>query len=262
MALFPVAPLETPGTHTRSAISDEKLKQLYTLMVSLRVHKLGAHKTHGQRQALLYSEACEAAAILDLQSRDTVSILPGQGIDQLARRAVSSSRRGPQSRVVPWRVIEGGDSDRLAIAAGVAFGNRLEDTTRVVIAFAVFGDAAHTSDSLRFAREQNLPIIYFEPTRANIRKSMLTLHQLPTIPVDDSDAVAVYRVVYESIDKARRGAGPTLIQCMRHESLSTRGHHKDERADPLVYMEKYLRKRNLWSDDLRSLGQPQSSIYR
>jgi len=91
---------------------------------------------------------------------------------------------------------------------------------------------------------------------------MLTLHQLPTIPVDDSDAVAVYRVVYESIDKARRGAGPTLIQCMRHESLSTRGHHKDERADPLVYMEQYLRKRNLWSDDLRSLGQPQSSIYR
>jgi TPP-dependent pyruvate/acetoin dehydrogenase alpha subunit len=68
--------------------------------------------------------------------------------------------------------------------------------------------------------------------------------------VDKNDAVAVYRVVYEAIDKARRGAGATLIRCVQ-QTISAKGRGEDERVDPIAYMEHYLRKRNLWTDDLR-----------
>jgi len=62
--------------------------------------------------------------------------------------------------------------------------------------------------------------------------------------------VAVYRVAYEAIAKARRGAGPTLIRCIRLRSLPASIRFMDLRGDPIAYLEHYLRKQNLWSEDL------------
>ena len=59
----------------------------------------------------------------------------------------------------------------------------------------------------------------------------------PILTVDGSDAVAVYRVASEAIDHARKGDGPTLIECLRPRS-----------ANPLLNMEKYLIRKGLWSE--------------
>jgi TPP-dependent pyruvate/acetoin dehydrogenase alpha subunit len=61
----------------------------------------------------------------------------------------------------------------------------------------------------------------------------------PSIPVDGSDAVAVYRVAFEALYKARIGAGPTLITCK----------YDRQSQDPLVHAENYLKKKGLWSDE-------------
>jgi TPP-dependent pyruvate/acetoin dehydrogenase alpha subunit len=73
--------------------------------------------------------------------------------------------------------------------------------------------------------------------------------------VDGCDVVGVFRVAQEAIRRAREGHGPAVIECLTtRNSTATIG--KSERAssqylahDPLLFMEQYLRRRNLWSDE-------------
>ena len=77
----------------------------------------------------------------------------------------------------------------------------------------------------------------------------------PKIAVDGYDVVGVFRVAQEAIRRAREGHGPALIECMiSRASGSTKelvskkiAHHTAE--DPLLFMEKYLRRRDFWSAD-------------
>jgi TPP-dependent pyruvate/acetoin dehydrogenase alpha subunit len=64
----------------------------------------------------------------------------------------------------------------------------------------------------------------------------------PAIAVDGNDVVAVYRVATESIAHARRGNGPTLIECMVERSKS---------HDPIRKMEAYLMRRGLFSKGMK-----------
>ena len=66
------------------------------------------------------------------------------------------------------------------------------------------------------------------------------------IPVDGADVVAVYRVATESISHARRGNGPTLIDCLPY---CIEGEPKD---DPLRKMEVYLSHKGLFDPKLKS----------
>ena len=75
----------------------------------------------------------------------------------------------------------------------------------------------------------------------------------PKIAVDGSDVVAVFRVAQEAIRRAREGHGPALIECMTarsNEAEKNSGGKKPAQhtaQDPLPFMEKYLRRRDLWS---------------
>ena len=62
----------------------------------------------------------------------------------------------------------------------------------------------------------------------------------PVIAVDGNDAVAVYRVASEAIAHARKGDGPTLIECIRTKA-----------GDPLLNMEKYLVRKGLFSEEFK-----------
>ena len=77
----------------------------------------------------------------------------------------------------------------------------------------------------------------------------------PRIPVDGCDVVGVFRVAQEAIRRAREGHGPAVIECLTARS-STAAKNENERAsaqylaqDPLSFMEQYLRRRDLWSDE-------------
>ena len=249
--LLPVTSLQAPDTHHRSVISAERLKQLYKLMVRLRGCAPRQRDLRGKRRALDFGEACEAAAVIDLRPQDAVATFPDQRVALLTSSRSLINQKNQAGGTAEWTALQEGSRDRLAIAAGVAWAHRIKHTSSLVVAFAASEDIARSRESVRFAQRQSLPIIYLEKTPGNVRKSKPTSHNLPTIPVDASDAVAVYRAAYEAMDKARRGAGPTLIQCIGHQSLSARSRFVDQRADPIAYMEHYLRKQNLWSDDLR-----------
>jgi pyruvate dehydrogenase E1 component alpha subunit len=60
--------------------------------------------------------------------------------------------------------------------------------------------------------------------------------------VDGNDVVAVYRVATEAIVHARKGNGPTLIECRFDRS---------EAHDPILKMEAYLLRKGLFSEELK-----------
>jgi pyruvate dehydrogenase E1 component alpha subunit len=74
---------------------------------------------------------------------------------------------------------------------------------------------------------------------------------VPTIRVDGSDAVAVWQAASEAVDRARSGAGPTLI-----EAVAAPRSTPDDRAapgpggpgDPLARLRGYLQHRGLWTE--------------
>jgi TPP-dependent pyruvate/acetoin dehydrogenase alpha subunit len=77
----------------------------------------------------------------------------------------------------------------------------------------------------------------------------------PVIPVDGCDVVAVFRVAQEAIRRAREGHGPAVIECITARAAAAPAKHAEKvkpeqyiAQDPLSFMEQYLRRRELWSE--------------
>ncbi len=68
-------------------------------------------------------------------------------------------------------------------------------------------------------------------------------HGVPAIAVDARDAVAVYRVAYEAIIRARQGRGATLLECLSHRD--TLIETNENAGDPISSMENYLKRKGI-----------------
>jgi hypothetical protein len=71
---------------------------------------------------------------------------------------------------------------------------------------------------------------------------------IPEIDVDGHDAVAVFRVVSESLRRARNHRGPVIIHA--HDATKTRTH--DPLGDPLLRFERYLSAKGLTTRKLHA----------
>ncbi len=226
----PDAPI--PSIQHKPLLSDEKLKQLYTEMLRVRQNGDGRSRKH-QKDYWRLREAPIVGFTIDLRAEDSLIAATNFPSDPNSRRAVLST-----DFIVP-------------LATGVALLHRLQARGNLVIAFIDAKQTERNRKFLRIAQLQSLPIIYVQVekavSKAGPERSRI---QLPMIPVDKADVVAIYRVASEAFDKARRGAGPTLIQCVPFslKKGSFANHHSQ---DPIRYMEYYLRKKNLWSDELK-----------
>jgi TPP-dependent pyruvate/acetoin dehydrogenase alpha subunit len=248
-----------------SLISAEKLRQMYGAMLKLRLLAKHLHSPNRIHRTLHqhFHEASEIGSTVDLRATDTLVTLPTQQLDLSTSPSLSVLNQSDVGN--PLRKTDGGwptviqtlhFDQRVALATGAACLHRAQDKGNLVMAFVEEDEIANARDSLRFAHDHCLPIIYvllknsrFEPPRRSLARKPSTM---PVIPVDQIDVVAVYRVSFEAIDKARRGAGPTLIQCVRDpKSSGRRKSGQSESRDPLLYMELYLRKKDLWSDELK-----------
>ncbi|HEY5030273.1 MAG TPA: thiamine pyrophosphate-dependent enzyme, partial [Candidatus Angelobacter sp.] len=64
-----------------------------------------------------------------------------------------------------------------------------------------------------------------------------------------------FRVAQEAIRRAREGHGPAVIECLTSRSSAPskndaeQGSARFTAPDPLTFMEQYLRRRDLWSDE-------------
>jgi len=119
----------------------------------------------------------------------------------------------------------------LPIAVGAALGARLADNGRVALTF--FGDGATNQgtfhEALNMAGLWKLPIIFFcennqysEMTPISHEAAITRLADrgcasgVPGVIVDGNDVEAVYATTAQAVDRARAGAGPTLIEAMTY----------------------------------------------
>ncbi len=202
----------------KGTVDEDVLKKLYAQMLKARMRSDASAQCN---EALI-------GAIVDLVPGDAVSLLAGNAA---VRTALEPS---PQIHQVP---------PHLGLAAGVALACKLQDATNVVVALAKRStlDTGSAHEALTIASAQKLPLIVVldcaHSAEADALETKAAAYGIPPIEVDGHDAVAVYRVAREAVDRARTGRGPTLIQCLTIEPV----------ADPIPRIEHYLEKHGWWT---------------
>jgi pyruvate dehydrogenase E1 component alpha subunit len=116
----------------------------------------------------------------------------------------------------------------IPVATGAGLAQKLLDTDRVVLCF--FGDGASNTgnfhESLNLAALWNLPVIYIVENNlygmsVPVEKAAARLdiahracaYGIPGEAVDGMDVLAVRQSVSKAVKRARRGEGPSLIEC-------------------------------------------------
>ncbi len=160
--------------------------------------------------------AAAVAALIDLLPGDTVLAAKADFIPRFLRgataNAILANLRGPA-------VSDGASLPlllRRALRAGRARKRRHK--RRIAVAFWRHESEAPTlwRETLRTAGAERLPILFIRCHQLALPRAKATAETcgVPAIAVDANDVVALYRVACESIAHARRGNGPTLIECV------------------------------------------------
>jgi len=162
----------------------------------------------------------------------------------------------------------------IPISTGAALAMKLQKKDSVALHF--FGDGASNRgdfhESLNMAGVMKLPVVYIcdnncyaMTVAAECAMAIKDIavraagYGMPGVVVDGNDVLAVHEAVQNAISRARRGEGPTLIECktyrwMGHSIGDPQGYRTaDEveawkKKDPLKSFETYLRKRELLDD--------------
>jgi TPP-dependent pyruvate/acetoin dehydrogenase alpha subunit len=287
-----------------SLIGNEKLRQLYAAMLKFRVLEERACLLARQSPlaqdyaAAVGHEAAEVGCTIDLEKEDVVASARHDLVGNFLRgiplpHTLSRLYRHPaQNEEMPN--LRAGRS----APASIELASRLKKSRNVVVALSAtcgFSDSIWRP-ALRAAKAESLPIIFVrrdelsektgasrsgnarlrsKPDGADLRAQPSATQDdgardygFPSIPVDGHDVVAVYRVAYESIQRARRGGGPTLIECKPYlpdpyvphtERPSSR--RRDDMAlsaewrtaqDPIRCMELYLAGKGLFRDSWKN----------
>jgi Dehydrogenase E1 component len=231
------------GKHGHSLISDEKFRQLYGL--ALRLHLLVGHA------------AALAGVAADLRNGDL--LIPGEKMGDVA------ALRGilPSHLVRPNQEIDAGKRVIEAVTAAVQY--RLNKSGNVaVIFFPPAVAAAQMQEARVLADRARLPVLFVEepPEPAKPAQAANVIGRagqldMPSIPVDAQDVIAMYRVAHESIVRAREGTGPTRILCVKPPAAI--GGKEDFRsADAVASLEHWLVARGLPAQEWRQAITEQS----
>jgi pyruvate dehydrogenase E1 component alpha subunit len=259
--------LNTGLNQGKSLIGPEKLRELYASMLKCRILSETLNRLSKIKSRPRKEEASKASSAIDLRADDAVSCsasdysaqllatVPVSYLLQKARRTSKPSRswtlsmvnsQPASSKMIPPThdaVLQ------ISLATGVAleFQRQKKDSVVLVFCSGLMSSLDRAEDAFTFAGAHRLPVIFVVQEHAIQNSSgssgrsatSVDPYGFPSIPVDGSDAVAVYRVAFESMYKARIGEGPTLMLC-KYERNS---------PDPLLHAENYLKKKNLWSDE-------------
>ena len=254
------------------AIEKSKLVEMYRVMVRVRRFEESAlklyseGKIHATLHASIGQEASSVGACLALNKDDYITtthrgygyvIAKGAELDRLMAEIFGKEtgyckgKTGSYGGVVDASLGIFGNGGivgaGITAAVGYALSAKLRGTTQVAV--TLFGDgAANTGrfhEALNLASVWKLPAIFVcennlyaisVPQResANIRDIAVrgAAYGIPGIIVDGMDIIAVYETVTEAVERARKGEGPSLIEC---KTYRYRGHFE---GDAEVYRPK------------------------
>ena len=162
-------------------------------------------------------------------------------------------------------------------ATGTALAFKMRGEDGVVLAC---GGEASTSggdwhEAMNLAGIHQLPVVFLVennayaisvPEKLQISGSIASRAEgygFPGFAVDGNDVLAVYEVAKEAVERARRGAGPTLIEARTYRMTAHSSDDDDRRyrereeieawrlKDPIVRFEKYLMERGVLDEEGR-----------
>jgi len=164
---------------------------------------------------------------------------------------------------------------QLPHAVGMAFAARYKKTGDIAVGY--LGDGATSSPdfhaAMNFAGVWKAPVVFVcqnnhwaisVPVSSQTAVTELTRkaagYGVPAVRVDGNDALAVYAVVQQAVQRASSGQGPTLIEMITYRAgahstsddptaYREKGEHERQlKRDPLRLMRRYLEHQGAWSD--------------
>jgi len=128
----------------------------------------------------------------------------------------------------------------ILIATGAGLSAKLKDGDQVAVAF--FGDGGSNNgafhEGLNMAATWDIPVIFVcennmyatempfaKATKNTNVASRATAYGIPGIQIDGNNVLEVYEKTGEAVARARRGEGPTLIECLTYRWF---GHHEGD----------------------------------
>jgi TPP-dependent pyruvate/acetoin dehydrogenase alpha subunit len=249
------------------------LRQMFQKMVEARVlegHLLGLkRKSKGDHIAKsVGQEACRVSLVQGLSADDVVlDSQPGEVMQHLLGASLAEILDGPvvenAAAKKPKKKVPGasgavrllpfvkGAEERIFAGIGVAIMLKHLKRTDVAAVFVESDDVSKSEwrKALTLAGTRELPIIFvvLPAIKAGKVKSESEISALstgcgvPGVPVDGSDAVALYRVVQESIGRIRAGGGAVLIEGIPFPAPG----EKSVVLDPLDQMKGYMTHRRV-----------------
>jgi TPP-dependent pyruvate/acetoin dehydrogenase alpha subunit len=279
-------------------IADKDLVQMYRWMVldrrfeerTFELLKLG--KLVGFHHPNVGQEAVDVGTCYRLRKDDTIMpthrgkgkyLLKGEDMKVMmagmfGRRNGAGKGRGPASHSgdnsIGLLAGTGLIGSGIPISTGAALAMKLQKKDTVALHF--FGDGASNRgdfhEALNMAGVMKLPIVYVcdnncyamtVPTACAMAIEDISIraqgYGFPGVTVDGNDVLAVYEVTQEAIARARKGEGPTLIECktyrwMGHSINDPAVYRSAEEVEswkqkcPIKRFDGYLRKKGLLDD--------------
>ena len=169
---------------------------------------------------------------------------------------------------------------QIPLASGTALAAKMKKTNQVTICF--FGDGAASRgdfhEGINFASVFKLPVVFIcennlyawttpRSLQMNVEDvaSRASGYGIPGAVVDGQDVLQVYEAVKEAVERARKGLGPTLLECKtyrfcNHSELSPTWEDFREKEeidfwktrDPIQIMGKYLLDRGVFTESRRA----------
>ncbi|MBI2577018.1 pyruvate dehydrogenase (acetyl-transferring) E1 component subunit alpha [Candidatus Woesearchaeota archaeon] len=270
-------------------LSKQQIKQMYKTMVLVRAFDNKAFSLQRQGRIGTYlqvkgQEAAQVGSALALEDKDWVFPMYRSSGALIARKqpipAVllywGGDERGLKSPLevnnFPIAIPVGTQSLH---AVGAAWASKIKGEKTVSLVY--LGDGATSKEdclsSMNFAGVFQTPTIFLVennqyaisvPRNAQTRAETIAQRSLAFgfegIQVDGNDIFGVYKATKDAIEKARKGLGPTLIECFTYRLAdhSTSDDAKRYRAeqevaewlkkDPLERLEKYMRAQGILDD--------------
>lgn len=251
---------------------DKVLKlEMYRKMVEIRVFELTVARLfkEGQVKGVVHlsvgQEATAVGACFALKKDDYMvgnhrshghNLAKGARMDRLLAEILGKSAGYNRGRAGSMNAtaVEVGNlwstaivGANLSLAVGAGLTAKMKKTGRVTLCF--FGEGASNTgafhESLNLASIWKLPVIflcennlYAVSTPLNFSTSCASIaerassYSIPGVSIDGNDIFTVYRAVCKAVEKARRGEGPSLIECRTYR---WEGHYV---GDPRVYRSK------------------------
>ncbi len=174
-------------------------------------------------------------------------------------------------------------------AVGFAWSQKLQK--KKAVAVTVFGDGATSKgdfhEAMNFAGVFKVPVVFicqnnqwaisFPRERQSASETLAQKavgYGFEGMQVDGNDVFAVYESVKKAVEKARKGGGPTFIECFTyrisdHTTADDAGKYRDQKEveewkkrDPIDRLRKYMEKKGVWkkSDEKKLLKEAEKLV--